>query len=251
MSDAIITRKLYEALHLRHQPPEWALFNEVPSMTGGGVRSADAVAMNLYASRGHRVHGFEVKASRGDWLRELRDPSKSEPIQRFCHHWWVVTPKGLVLDGELPPTWGLLELCGGVLRQKVKAPKLDAQPMSVPFIAAILRRASQSSDADIRAAVDKRTEVMRAQMNETIERRVKERTERLNSKAAMVEKVEEAFGDLRPWGNQPLIDAINYVRKVGVADSYGVVRNAITSMRRFLDSVGDLVIDAEEVGNDQ
>ena len=48
------------ALRLRCRPPEWALFFEVADSTGlaGHGRYLDAVAMNLYPSRGLELHGF-------------------------------------------------------------------------------------------------------------------------------------------------------------------------------------------------
>lgn len=56
------------------------------------------------------VHGFEVKVSRSDWLRELRtEGGKSHPWRSRCSHWWIVVPdRGIVRDGELPDGWGLL-----------------------------------------------------------------------------------------------------------------------------------------------
>jgi hypothetical protein len=73
------------ALMNRYCAPEWATFFEVANSTGGGaVRSADAVAMSLYPSRGLRLHGFEIKVSRSDWLHELKQPDKSVAVQRFA-----------------------------------------------------------------------------------------------------------------------------------------------------------------------
>ena len=59
-------------LALRYAPPAYAFFEEVRAQTGyaaGG--SADGLALSLWPSRGIELHGFEVKVSRSDWLREL------------------------------------------------------------------------------------------------------------------------------------------------------------------------------------
>jgi len=136
-----------ERLRKRFAAPEWALLDEVRSATGGAVneRYADAVAMNLWPSRGMRVHGFEIKVRRGDWLNELRKPNKSAPIQKFCDHWWVVAGgSNIVKLEELPPTWGLMTAAHGRLVISQDAPKLEAQPLDRPFIASLLRRASES-----------------------------------------------------------------------------------------------------------
>lgn len=136
-------------LERRYCAPEWACIFEVPDQTGGANRRADAMAFNLWPSRGLEVHGFEVKVSRSDWLSELKNPEKSAKIQKFCDYWWIVTPPGIVKDGELPPTWGLLESTAtkSTLRMKTKAPKLSPENFSDAFVASLLRCAlSQSHD---------------------------------------------------------------------------------------------------------
>jgi hypothetical protein len=132
------------AIASRCPSPEWATFFEVADSTGfGRHRIADAVAMNTWRSRGMAVHGFEVKTDRGDWLRELKNPQKSAPVQRFCDRWHVVIDDPeIVRDGELPETWGLLVLKGRKLVQVKEAPKLEAEPLTRGFVAALLRAAS-------------------------------------------------------------------------------------------------------------
>lgn len=77
------------------------------------------------------VHGYEVKCSRGDWLRELADTSKANTWSRFCHYWWVVaSDKDIVMAGELPEHWGLLVPRGRHLAAVVKAPYRDAKPLT-------------------------------------------------------------------------------------------------------------------------
>lgn len=156
-----------EALRIRYAPPEWAIFYEVASATGGfGARYADAVAMNLYPSRGLCLHGFEIKVSRGDWLSELRKPTKSDPVQRHCDFWWVVTPKDIVKPDELPVTWGLMEFKGSKLFSVTKAPKLEAAPIDRAFAASLLRRAGQLDEAQRTVALNHERERLRTEFEE-------------------------------------------------------------------------------------
>ncbi len=131
------------ALRERYATPGYALLPQVRNRTGfsSTVRTADALVMSLYPSRGLDLHGFEIKVSRSDWLVEKKNPAKAEEIARFCDRWWlVVGDESIVAAGELPPTWGLLvPRKGGGLFQKVEAPKLDAAPMSREFMASIMR----------------------------------------------------------------------------------------------------------------
>lgn len=135
---------IHQALVKRFSAPEYALLFEVADSTGYASRYADAIAMSLWKSRGLSLHGIEVKVARSDWLRELKDPAKSAPIQKYCDHWWIVATKDVVKVEELPPTWGLLVLQGeSRLFAKKKAPVLEPEPMSRKFLAALLRRASE------------------------------------------------------------------------------------------------------------
>lgn len=175
-------------LRRRHAGSEWALLEEVAPKNGGGTRMADAVAVNMWASRGYAIHGFEIKVSRSDWLRELKQPEKAEAVYSYCDYWWIVAPKNIVKDGELPPTWGLLELRAGGLTQLVNAPKLKPKPVTREFFASLMRRATDRLDA---AAQDKVRDEM-ARMREDNQRYVAEEVRRLTrSHEQLREQVDE------------------------------------------------------------
>ncbi len=140
------TVQVMDALSNRHDAPAWAFLPQVRSATGyvNGVRTADAIAMSLWPCRGIELHGFEVKVSRNDWVRELKNPAKAEDIAAFCDRWWIVVGhNAIVRDDELPPTWGLMVPRGNGLVVKVKAAKLTPDAIDRPFLAAILRKAAQ------------------------------------------------------------------------------------------------------------
>lgn len=95
------------------------------------------------------VHGFEVKVSRSDWLREARtDGGKSFWWRRHCSQWWlVVSDAGLVRDGELPDGWGLLvPTKTGVLRARVPARRVVAEPLTHEMHILIGRAAIRTRD---------------------------------------------------------------------------------------------------------
>lgn len=126
-----------------------AFFTNVADGTGTArSRLADGLAVSLWPSRGLEVEGFELKVSRGDWLRELKAPAKAEAVCRYCDRWWVVTAdKDVIKDDELPPTWGWMFASGNGLRIGVKAPKLSPVPLDRCFVAAIARRAIEQGAA--------------------------------------------------------------------------------------------------------
>lgn len=112
------------------------LISEARSGAGhaGNDGRLDLVAVGCWQSVGLIVQGHEVKVSRSDWLRELKNPKKTERFMRYCHRFWLVVPapwKDIVHDGELPESWGLLEVKNGmakVVRGRT-APKLDPEPL--------------------------------------------------------------------------------------------------------------------------
>ncbi|HHT8992823.1 TPA: hypothetical protein ACT5B2_003868 [Burkholderia cenocepacia] len=231
------TAEVKAALRARFCSPEWALFFEVADATGARhSRWADAVAMNLWPSRGLAVHGMEVKVSRSDWLRELKDPSKSAPVQRYCDHWWIVAPAGVLKDGELPPTWGHYEVKpGGTLREIVAAPKLESEPVTREFAAALMRRASAADEDVVRAAVRAEVERIRENDEKRIEREIEFRTIAHKSLKQKVDEIERITGvKIDHWGSSEEIGrAVKAVMTAGVLNTYG----GITDVRRSAESI--------------
>lgn len=136
---------VYRALRNRFKAPEYAVLPGVRNATGyGQSREIDALMMGLWPSRGLHLHGVEIKVSRSDWLRELRNPNKQEAIFKYCDRFWLaVGDASIVKPDELPDTWGLLVPHGKALKIRKKAPDLEGGDLSRPFLAAILRRVDE------------------------------------------------------------------------------------------------------------
>jgi hypothetical protein len=135
-------RAIFDRLRVAYPKGEWALLPQVPDGTGMNKRrTADAIAMQLWPSRGLVLHGFEFKAHRGDWRKELQSPEKAESIAAYCHYWWIVAPKGIVPINELPHAWGLIEISEkGQLRRPKQAPlQQTVKALDYPFLAGLLR----------------------------------------------------------------------------------------------------------------
>lgn len=109
------------------------------------LRTADAMAVDLWPSAGNVIHGFEVKVSRSDWLTELRDPEKAEAFRPYCDHWWLVVSDAKIVRDDLPDGWGLLVAGQNGLRARRAAPKLDRQPMTPSMTASLLRAAVKTA----------------------------------------------------------------------------------------------------------
>jgi hypothetical protein len=206
---------VWTALEARYCAPEWAYFEQVRNGTGYSravVRTADALAFSLYPSRGLELHGFEVKTSRGDWLREKRDPEKAEEIGKFCERWWLVTTSGVVADvGEIPSAWGWLEWTGKKWLTRKPAPPRGAQPLDKLMIAAILRRAGEGEHARFSEAVTINVNERMKEERETgaeVQAKLTQKIETLQSEAtrfrSLLHQVEQALGTEileKGWGN--------------------------------------------------
>ena len=141
-----------DALRAAHSPPEWVFLCDVANGTGDNIsRRADAIAMNMWPSRGLEIRGFEVKVSRADLKSELKTPEKADAIARFCDTWWLATPAGLVKDSEVPLAWGLIEVSvkNDVMNARIKKQAIPNDSRIEPsrnFVAAMSRAAAADAD---------------------------------------------------------------------------------------------------------
>lgn len=143
MSKILTTEhEVQEVLRRRFPSNAWALLFGVSDKVGGGsARRADALAMSLWPSRGLQITGIEIKVSRKDWLRELKQPEKADAVAKYCDHWYIVAGSDtIVKPDELPPAWGLMVPGGSHLTTVRKADKLEPKPIDKRFLASILRR---------------------------------------------------------------------------------------------------------------
>jgi hypothetical protein len=112
---------------------------------GHSGRRADAVHVGLWSSRGvGTIEVCELKISRGDWLKELREPKKAEAWWPYCHRFWLVVPhEGIVKDGELPDGWGLMMPSSRGRRFRVLAKPKDRAPedfkLTIPLLVTLLK----------------------------------------------------------------------------------------------------------------
>lgn len=71
-------------------------------------RRIDLWVLECAPSKGMPAHAVEVKVSRADWLRELRQPLKRRGAMAISNYFWIAAPPEVVDPSELPPGAGLL-----------------------------------------------------------------------------------------------------------------------------------------------
>ena len=158
---AMTERDMLDLLHARFgfvshnggtPKPRYVKAEHVRASSGFDRRTADFVAVDTWASGKCAIHGVEVKVSRSDWLRELKDPDKSAACMAWCTFWWLAVPSAsIVHDGELPPGWGLLAARQRgeewQLRQIVVAPQRAVPPLPPESLASLLYAVAKTAVA--------------------------------------------------------------------------------------------------------
>jgi hypothetical protein len=162
---------------------------EVANGTGGAAdRRADAVAMEYWPSNGLEITGYEIKVSRSDWLNELKQPEKAYAISQYCDRWYVIAPKGVIKDAELPEGWGFIQASEKMLRTVVKSAKNKDAKIDKLFMASLMRKTLEKyQDTSL---VDQIAKKYQDEANKEVERRVKYQVKRDKER---YEKIKEAL----------------------------------------------------------
>lgn len=233
------THHIQEAVQKKFSGPAFLCLLEVANRTGSADRWADALVFNLWRSGGYKLQGFEFKASRPDWLKELKQPEKADRISAYCDHWWIVIgSRDIVKDGELPEAWGLM-----VLNEKKQLKVLrpaplnpDLRQMARPFLASLVRRASEQC-----ATPQQLVEAHERGRREALERDNSVEGRALKQLEALAQKVagfEEASGiNIDHWpGPKPIGEAVR-----DLLNGSHIVKRNIDTMRRLEKTATELV----------
>lgn len=125
---------------------QWAFFTHLRGHTGhahpGRESYMDAFAINCWPSKNYVRHALEVKVSRSDFLREMRDPGKRQRAMELANEFWFVAPSGVIKKGECPEGCGWLELTKGGFRVRRSAKFREVDDLPMTFVASLLRHAS-------------------------------------------------------------------------------------------------------------
>lgn len=247
------TPLLREALRKRYPMPEWVLMEEVRDAAGfQSNRSADAIAMNTWPSRGLEINGFEIKASRSDWLRELKDPAKAEAIAAYCDRWWIVAVSDIVKPDELPVGWGLLELKpNGSLREIRLAPKReDVKLLNRTFVAAMMRRCGQIDERRVQSALEAAKKEHEKYWKDWATNEATRRARRYEEQKAMIDGLEKATGieiASLQYRTDAFISAVKFALKAhdihGHYSGLTSIRNEMDRCIKKIDELGKMMPD--------
>jgi hypothetical protein len=235
------TDELMAMLRERYPKPAWAFLEQVHERTGWACRSADAIAMSLWPSRGFDILGFEVKVSRSDWLRELKKPDKADVIAMLCNRWYIVAPRELIKNDELPSMWGLLCPEGEHLVCIKEAPfKNKYKDVSREFLAAILRRAQEqiTDDAKVKTLCDQAvaTAIEGVRKGDAHLAQIREMNyEQLKDKVQAFEK--EAGVDITSWRRGDVGQAVKFLLAGGLEGQKNEIKKLTDELSKIIDKL--------------
>lgn len=238
----------------KYSGSDWAFCSKVPNGTGMQKdRTADGLAMSLWPSKGLHLHGFEIKVSRSDWLKEIQDVSKAAAFSRYCHYWWVVAPKGIVKLEEMPGDWGLIE-AGKSLRNKKAATLRDPENPDHALLAGIFRACNKQDD-NMNAIAAARREGYRqgcAETEKRFEKKIdpdailsKRKLERLQS--ALDEFEKRSGVSIDEWSGRSIGDDVNLARRLRNCVSPQNLNQLQRSLLDSADRCGSILADFERL----
>lgn len=117
--------------------------------TAFAERIADYLVVDTYGDT--EILGFEIKTSRADWLKELKDVSKAEAWRKPCNRWFLVVSDPSIVHNDLPEGWGLMTLRkDGNLAIKIQSHVNESpEPLSAQGFAQLLRSVSKTREKEI------------------------------------------------------------------------------------------------------
>lgn len=208
----------------RHPLPEWATFVELRAGTGYARASRrgspeqrfDVAAFNCYPStHGYRVV-YEVKRSRGDFLRELKAPGKRAQAEGYFHETWFAVDRDVCTPEEVPDGWGLLVVTkgGDKLRTVKRARPRHAEEVPYSMVLSLLRATcgrlaerptfdldgETLTEHDLERLVRERTDAERQKLTEKVRAVAEEKRELELARAGIVEPLEHLMLRAHGWG---------------------------------------------------
>lgn len=204
-------------------------------------RRVDAIAIDSRPSRGMPIVGFEIKATREDWLREKRNRDKADLAVQFCDEWYVVAAKrGIVEEDELPDGWGLFELKPAGALWEIVESDLDGIQDREPdrrFFGQLLKKAIEHEwrHSDLREARKRGYEAAREKLSE---QQIDHDAERLRDKAEAFDALKEVGLTVSRFQSDDRVkrhEAAMALVKAIEADEFGSLEGNLDSFERSVE----------------
>lgn len=224
--------------------------DEFDNGTGGRV---DLAAIGIWRSTLGFHTAYEIKVTRKDLLRELKDPVKNERVPERFHRCYFVCARGVAEPDDIPAPWGLYEATPKRLR-KVRACKPSENAAMPPeaWAKALQRVCRQGKRVyelpDGHLITSEEFDEMVRQAVEFEKQALAERVERYK---ALKGRLGELDALLRSGGEEPdsgrtLEDLFEERVRYGAQLQLSRVRSALGGARYNLERLVELLKESEE-----
>lgn len=241
----ISTTELGKLLRDRYPRDRYAMVFDVPDSVGvSQSRRIDAVALGCWKSGGRQIEGFELKVSRGDWLRELKQVTKADPFVQLCDRFWLVTGDASIakLD-EIPAAWGWMAATANGLVIERPATRLPGCGDALPrqFVIGLMRRMQDDlvRNPDVAAYIDERVKLEIGHAESRVETATRTLRGRLEALESTVKKFETQSGiKLDDWRMGNVGKLVSSLMSLGYSEDGGLrrVQEVLQSQERVLES---------------
>ena len=113
LTDKQKTELILEALKKRYTRFTNSRYNVVPELRlGSGYADIAQRRIDLFmisSEKGNYTTAFEIKVSRGDFLKDIKDYAKQRRARLYSSNFYYVAPQGMINVEEIPMWAGLLE----------------------------------------------------------------------------------------------------------------------------------------------
>jgi len=187
--------------------------------------------------------GIEIKTSVSDWNREIAKPEKSVAIQKYCRHWYIAAPKGIVDVSAVPPTWGLLECNDRGVRATKNAPILEPQPIDMLLLCSILRNVARATvpKSQVQHATNEQVEALIASRVKSIEYAYKT----IRDNVAAFEKASGVKVD-NVWDSGRIGKAVKFVKDCGIENLESRLRGLHDTAKQIAKAIKQKLEAAQE-----
>lgn len=159
MKDKEKTEKILKAL--QHHFTSWGRCNVLfPELRlGSGYSDIAQRRIDLFmisAEKGNYTTAFEIKVSRGDFLKDIKDNLKQRGARLYATNFFYVAPEGLIKPEEVPVWAGLMEYSfeDQRFRTKVPAPLSSRNTPSWGLVCSLVRRVNEKIYRDKNADLE-------------------------------------------------------------------------------------------------
>lgn len=104
----------------------------------------------ISSEKGNYTTAFEIKVSRGDFLKDIKDEAKQRGARLYSSNFYYVAPKGMINPEEIPMWAGLMkyDFESKQFNTRIVAPLQSRNTPSWSLVCSLVRRVNENVYAD-------------------------------------------------------------------------------------------------------